>query len=963
MSAECTVCLNSGPVLMPVRYAIVPDAVSQTLPGWAEPATAFPELNGYHYALRCMRQGFIYVYYNTGAKDLLDWEVWSVDKKGDLYRTSNVLGARAVFSPLPCGRPIHQATNLEHMALSENALRYETWVAFSHAPWTQQTIENYTHDDSARAQRMQNIQPAEWSIAGGTFNNGLNRASEEALNSVLDFRPNLNGSPAYPLRDDDDPLFQVSYTENGEYHFFAEKLKPHTTFHPWVRNRRVDGAAARSMKAMESRSTGPGGKPVYPLIYALHDPVGIAHELTNWCDDLSLAHQSYLDELTVEFAAWRSINGVRSQLEAISAVQFDKDMASVDASNDYAGYRAYGMYKKYASDGYQLATDMEDRRSDAGKSPHSGSNYLNSENRARFRDRQIAQAWPEYAKKLDQARLDQFIAAYKALCATIDSHSRALIELRLAWLQDRRFIQCLEDHSTSLTDDNLNYREIVGYAVASINIVPAGRRLIRRWINEYSTADKGNLFWRSQFFNDPLLMRDAGSMLAKMKEGAEKKDQPAKGPDRPDAQTALNSFMGVLGKHGEACDRALDALEKDSKAANVSFMRKMLAAGDRRLTTFTSEVFNKTVLGANLDSANELLYKWLFARDAGVEEKAIRALISSQLDPGPQGATAFRLQMIKSYRQNPHTPLHDVITNQYAQELQKLSAAATNKRRIDATRIKLLATFLNMWELTNQLEEVEEGEGSASGIMSSALFTASFGIQAALPAFETMEKVAESGLPESMQHLSAQGIKLSKWKLRASACGSLAAGLAVINDLGELDKIFEKDGAKRWQAVGLASAKIVSDGAYAIQTSEELLGLLGNKGVISALSQIAGNTSLSIGKTFFASLALRSITILASWQVMMLVAMAPLVIATFTDDELQDWCDHCIFGANPAVRNTEKLSAEQRASLRQEQEEKLVKALHEMLGLPLSEKLLQEEEQKKLEQLKTEMQALQHIHN
>ncbi|WP_428943823.1 hypothetical protein ACQK5W_14230 [Pantoea sp. FN060301] len=63
------------------------------------------------------------------------------------------------------------------------------------------------------------------------------------------------------------------------------------------------------------------------------------------------------------------------------------------------------------------------------------------------------------------------------------------------------------------------------------------------------------------------------------------------------------------------------------------------------------------------------------------------------------------------------------------------------------------------------------------------------------------------------------------------------------------------------------------------------------------------------------------------------------------------------------MRNTEKLSAEQRASLRQEQEERLVKALHEVLGLPLSEKLLQEEEQKKVERLKAEMQALQHIHN
>ncbi|WP_428943825.1 hypothetical protein ACQK5W_14240 [Pantoea sp. FN060301] len=86
-------------------------------------------------------------------------------------------------------------------------------------------------------------------------------------------------------------------------------------------------------------------------------------------------------------------------------------------------------------------------------------------------------------------------------------------------------------------------------------------------------------------------------------------------------------------------------------------------------------------------------------------------------------------------------------------------------------------------------------------------------------------------------------------------------------------------------------------------------------------------------------------------------------LTNFTDNELQDWCGQCVLGAKPVVRNTEMLSAEQRVSLRQEQEEKLVKALHEVLGLPLSEKLLQEEEQKKVERLKAEMQALQHIHN
>ncbi|MGV3344942.1 T6SS effector BTH_I2691 family protein [Enterobacteriaceae bacterium LUAb1] len=944
MTAKCTVCLSTGPVLMPVRYAIVPDSVSQGLPAWAvQPAATFPALPGCHYALRCMRQGFIYVYYDTGAKDLHDWEVWSVDEKGNLYRTANVLGARAIFSPLPCTRPMHQATSLEHMALSEHALQYETWVAFSHAPWTQETAEKYTFDPLARAQRMQNIHPSEWNASGTTFDSGLNRASEATLNAVLDYCPDPNGRQKYPLSEGNDADYQISYIENGRYHFFEESIRPHTTLHPWVRNRRQEGAASRTMKAMQNRSLGPDGKPVYPLIIALHDPVGITHELTSWCDGLVLTHQCYLEELTVEFATWRNINGVKSQVQqGLSARQ--KQYAENNSERNLQQ-----LYQEMGNSGYsreQLRQFYLDGMASANR-------------------QRLESEWKKYDQYLNHAKLNQFTGAYDQFCQLTNNQLNQLVELRLEWLQNSRFLPCLDDHHTSLTRDHLSYREIVGYAVASINIVPAGRRRIQQWINEYSTASKANLFWRSQFFNDPVLMQDTATLLATMKAESAQKDPPDKAADRTSTQSALNSVMSALGKYGESCDRALDALEKDSKSANVSLTRKILAYGDRRLTTFTREVFNKTVIGARLDSINELIYKWLFARDAGVEEKAIRALINGQLDPGPQGATAFRKAVMRKYAKNTGLPMRDIIANKYSDDFEKFFASSEAKRHIDISRIKLLGVFLNAYEFAAQLDEVQKGNGSASGLLSSALFTVSAGMQTALPAFETMEKVAEANLPEPLHHLSAQGAKFSTWMLRASACGSLAAGLAVLNDLGALGDSFEKDGAKFLQAVGLASVKIMSDGAFAIQSSEQWLKLLGHRGIITLLQNITTNTTnaVSLLERLGIRLLLGSISVLASWQVMVLVTIAPIIVAIFTDDELQEWCEQCIFGTDSEVKNTERMSAEERTAIRQQQEDKLVNALHNVLGLPLSEKLQREKEQKKLNQLKAEVQALQHIHN
>ncbi|MFG6654892.1 T6SS effector BTH_I2691 family protein [Scandinavium sp. M-37] len=924
MTAECSVCLNTGPVLMPVRYAIVPDRISQTLPGWAAPATPFPALSGYHYALRSMRQGFIYVYYDTGAKDLLDWEVWCVDENGDLYKKPAVLGAKPVFNPLPCGRPVHQATNLEHMALSENALKYETWVAFSHAPWTKQTLELYTRDTAARSQRMQNIQPPEWNVSGGTFDNGLNRVSEEVLNSVLDYRPNLTGSPTYPLRDSDNPFYQVSYIEDDGYHFFDESIRPHTTFHPWVRSRRLEGAASRSVKAMQSRSLGPGGKPVYPLIMALKDPVGITHELTSWSDGLALAHQCYLDELTVEFATWRNINGIRNQVQQALSAQQAQHASAHDEQDLQLLYRSMG------SAGYS--------REQISQFHEEGTLWANQQG--------VAYEWHKYDKKLNHAKLDQFTRTYEKLCLALDTQLTQLVELRLAWLQDKHFLQCLDDHYTNVPEDNLNYREIVGYAISAINVVPAGRQKIQAWVKEYSATNNSNLFWRRQFFNNPDVISETTPVLTQLSQDANTEDRPATDVEKPAILVAFKSFVGYLGKYNDACDRALEALERDEKKAVVSGTRKLMAKMDTGLTTFTTEVFNKSLLGNRLDSFSNLIYKTLFARDAGIAMYDIEEDIERQMATGPNGAWARRRAMW-----DKRIKIRDETITKYQTELSTKQLAERTKP-ILAPRIKLLGTILSVWELYSQSKEIiKEGEGSASDIMSVGLFAASFGIQTAIPALKIIEKASEEVNPLVRDRV---GKKLTAWAIRANAYGSIAAGLMVISDFGALGESFTKDGSVHWTGVGLSAVKIVSDGAYTIQSSEELLKLLGKKTIQQLIVDIAGTSSGPI---------LRGISFFASWQVMTLIILTQVAIAVFSDDELQNWCEKCVFGTNPSIGNTETIPASKRLDLTLEQEDQLVKALHETLGLPLTERVKQQEETEKLNQLKAENRVFQHVHN
>ncbi|WP_226794600.1 MULTISPECIES: toxin VasX [Citrobacter] len=76
--------MSQGPALLPVRYAVVPEYIQEALPAWAKPgASSYPaESENYHYALRAMRRGYIYIYYPY----LTDWEAWSVCDDGSLWK-------------------------------------------------------------------------------------------------------------------------------------------------------------------------------------------------------------------------------------------------------------------------------------------------------------------------------------------------------------------------------------------------------------------------------------------------------------------------------------------------------------------------------------------------------------------------------------------------------------------------------------------------------------------------------------------------------------------------------------------------------------------------------------------------------------------------------------------------------------------------------------------------------------
>ncbi|SUG60468.1 Uncharacterised protein [Salmonella enterica subsp. arizonae] len=173
----------------------------------------------------------------------------------------------------------------------------------------------------------------------------------------------------------------------------------------------------------------------------------------------------------------------------------------------------------------------------------------------------------------------------------------------------------------------------------------------------------------------------------------------------------------------------------------------------------------------------------------------------------------------------------------------------------------------------------------------------------------------------------------------------MASILAVGVDFMEFEESWEENGTEFWKSISLSGAKLASDSAYAIQTTDELLALCG-RGFMEELTVFAAK---KLG-AFVLSQTIARIVVgwggfLASWPVMIAVNLAPVLVMLLTDNKLQSWCEQCVFGVNADedVKNPRSLPEEQRKTVEEEQQDKLEKALHEVFGLPLSEKLEKKE--------------------
>lgn len=845
---SCSRCQSTGPTLLPARYAVVPDGISASIPGWATPQTAFPKGEGYSYLLRTLRQGFVYAFYESTQR----WDAWAVAEDGSLWKQFSGAYAQPKKAP-DCTSPEHNALNMEMLALSAEALTGNVWLAFSPSKWTSDTLDRYRTQADQRQKRMQCVESWQWTTPADS--GGVTKASEAALNEIADYMPVSPASATLVLPYNPE-LRRISRTSSDKpwFSFDETEVRAQGTIYPWSLKRQ--GKATQTLIAMQARGKGVNsyGQPITPLVAALQDPAGIAHELAGFSDDLAALHSGWMDELSIEFMTDQSLLGAQNQLEK----QGKALEAWIKAQSVRSAPLVEAMTSTWTHD--SSATFNEQYQQAAARN-------------AKASGDDIAREWGKYDAQLNHEKRAAFRQCYEQFCKMIATCMDALHRFRIDWLKSTLFIICSQDFYSVRVEDNLSYREIVDYALASLNLTDSGTQWLDSLINQYSAKSESNLVWRSLLLNNPDVIAEMTTYLQSLAKnhGVAIKAEEA---------SLLAALAPLAGKLVESYDRVNEVLEKPAPA-NSSFSRLMLNC-DRRLGTLGDRFFNFTRLGKHLDGMNELLTKSLFQVVSGVSFDNAVQLSVGQLEDGD----AFRRQILEDLNYSG-TADRQKLRTRYQTDFEKFAQSAEGKSALKGSRIKLLALLFNCLEFKNQLQESKGNPTSYAKVTSAFLGTVSTSMDIITP-------MVKGGV----QH----GAATTSVKFIGTSAGSTAAVINLVLDADDL--VSEIASAHcRWVFVGLNGGKVIVDTGVALKS---LGGLLE---VLEKMPSLKGVVLDAVGEALAEATVARVVGFLASWEVLVGLFLIEQLIICYWGNDLQKWCREGVFGVEPEdiLKSTWKL--------------------------------------------------------
>lgn len=911
----CDDCKASGMAILPVRYAVVPKAVTPALPAWAgaERVKGVATGSEFHYALRTLRTGFVYLFYAKNAFGANQWETYAVTQDGLLVKQPTPAMAKPVSS-LSCSRQGHSDARLRHIVIQRPDKCGPTWVAFSEHAWSDETIKAYTQDSKLRNARMQTFHPSAMAI-GNKHSHGA-VADVSALEGVLEYASGLDTSKL-----PHDSATGVFSKEDGG--FDASRLSKVSTRTPWHLRK---NQAAQDLKAMQERGKKPEGGSNTPHVLALWDAIGITHELNGFRNDAAGWLKKYGDERELQITALSAIEGVKKALAKKAHDGWDQvarntanmpDLQTNSLRNQAVmrhakgdpaalGRPLYELDEKLRAGSITLAQHQAQRtqvfRQHSNNPAAMESAYQEidaqqahreterSRNLAKNKQHDAQQSWERYEARLAKASNGETTAQqFKKKWDTLLTQADAIIDRRTAalvsWLESPLLIDTLEDFNTANIRDGVLFEDVVGDAIFGMGSSKAGADKIEAWVKEAKASVKGNLLWRAIALNQEQGIADVDAALALAEQN---KGQRA-------VASAL-TIEGILAKtlkvfadtHKKAAGLYSANTSAAGAAGSTAFGAKINPVKTRDIDKVLSTVGDKLLdhfkVPGLADHVSEKLIQHMLSIRAMVDPKDSLALVVAQAAAEPQsrGHLLRRLAAAETFLA---ANTADIKTAQ-AENLRAAwgkfrsgdSKAPAAMRDARLAIVVMLIEGLNFQKLLAECKTKGDAKSWWSLAASGMTITSGLYDVASVPAKNLF---------------GAESWSYQKIKLWGGVLSAGATGIGVYLDLKDAEK--SKDAGRMGLAflyfskMTLGGANLGLVAATTFTYSAPLIGRLTG-------SPIAAGAARAVGARAAAIIGARILFMSAGLWLTVGTFAIQVFIWVFTDDDLQYWCDRCAFG-------------------------------------------------------------------
>jgi len=162
--APCNSCPAVGLPILPVRYAVVPKSLpGATLPSSCSQALLDPadhgkvRLSNSRYALRALREGFLYLHYQDPDTQGWTWHCYMISPSGALRQIPLTTPSPVQVSEMSCQRESH-AINSSIISINKPEKVNKVYIAYSEHFWTAKTLERL----SKHGNRFIEFSPSAW---------------------------------------------------------------------------------------------------------------------------------------------------------------------------------------------------------------------------------------------------------------------------------------------------------------------------------------------------------------------------------------------------------------------------------------------------------------------------------------------------------------------------------------------------------------------------------------------------------------------------------------------------------------------------------------------------------------------------------------------------------------------------------------------------------------------------------